>query len=285
MSNTINAVLVRLSISMFNNTRQDEKITDEVKLAKSLGKGAGRWVRYKLPIEALSLIQQFAGAVRTEHYQLTLPWEEGYRLLTVAGQPRYKTATDESRIEFSKIVDEFGAQYPQWIEQAQIMHSPTFNPDDYPAWDKARQCFGLSVEYSPVPTASGFVSSLVKGEVDTMRADLEARNTQRVQAAVADTWQRVIAPVQAMAEKLASPDAVFRDSLVDNIRDMVALIPALNLTGDAALRDAANVIQQQFARLNPDTLRENKVQRREVAQQAAALVARFGNLGGRKLAA
>lgn len=42
MNTNINAVLVRLHISIFPNQRQDRQITDEVKLKKALGVPASR---------------------------------------------------------------------------------------------------------------------------------------------------------------------------------------------------------------------------------------------------
>ena len=282
MSNrTINAILINLSIGVFSNTRQDAQITDEVKMKKALGRGAGKWVKYKLPEEALTPIKKFGGIVRQFHYDHTSPWEEGKRLLSQAARSNYDQRLAEFRTEFFSLVDEFGEQYPNWIEQARIMHAATFEQSDYPSWPLCREMFKFGCEYYPVPRAEHF-----SGEMQRLYGDaLNTITEQKINQAVADIWQRLLTPVQAMAEKLSSPDAIFRDTLVENVREMTALVPTLNLTGDARLTEAARVIQEQLGNFNAESLRESKVERKEAYERAQSIVARFSGVGKRKLAA
>jgi len=281
MPQQINAVLVRLSISILANTRQDRAITEEVRQKHSLGHNAGKWLKYKLPPEALQPISEFAGEVRRWNYDHTLPWEEGHRLLTASARTSYDAQIQKYILEFGKYVEEFVAQYPQWIEQAKIMHKSTFVADDYPAVDEVARSFELTIEHLPVPNASHFDSTLrsLYGEA------LEEFIQQRVEIAMADTWQRLLAPVRALADKLLGPDTIFRDSLVENVREIVQLIPTLNLTDNGQISQAAQAIQQQLATLNPDTLREDKVLRKQAVAAAQGILARFGGVGQRKFAA
>jgi hypothetical protein len=182
---------------------------------------------------------------------------------------------------FWKAVDAFGEQYPQWITQARIMHKQTYNEEDYPEWKKMRTLFNLRLERLPFPDVSHFSQEMRRmyGE------EFEATATNRINAAVADAMERVIEPVQKMATTLASPDAIFRDSLVDNIREVLQIAPSLNITNDRRLADAITAVQNQIATLNPDTLRDNPTIRKDAADKAAVIVARFGKFGARKLAA
>lgn len=282
MTTNINAVLVKLSISIFPNTRQDRAITDHVKLTKALGNGAGKWVKYKLPDESLEPIRKFCGEVRAFHYLHTSIWEDGQRLLSAKARPNHDGRfTDHFEPQFKKLVDEFCAQYPNWIEQARIMHGATFDSADYPELETIRGMFRINREYCPVPKPEHFNAEM-KGMYGMA---LQALTEKKIGDAMADAWDRLIKPVQAMAEKLSSPDSIFRDSLVENVRQMVQIIPDLNLTNDGALKEAAEIIQAQLATLNVDTLRESKVDRKDAAEKAKALVAKFGQLGARKFAA
>jgi len=58
-----------------------------------------------------------------------------------------------------------------------------------------------------------------------------------------------------MAEKLGNPDAVFRDSLVNNLVELVDLIPALNFTVDPELDQLARATRDKLANLDPENLR------------------------------
>jgi hypothetical protein len=277
----INAVLVRLSISIFPNARQDREITEEVKLKKALGNGAGKWTKYKLPDECLEPVRKFAGQVRKFHYDHTCVWEDGQSLLSAAARPGYDAKMSEFQDEFWKLVDAFGEEYPMWVQQAQIMHAGTYDPNDYPSWNAVRGMFRFGTEYMPVPKAEHFNKDMQQ----LYGAGLNALVENKINAAAAEAWQRLFKPVQAMAEKLSSPDAIFRDTLVENIKKMTELVPALNITGDAKLMEAAKAIETQLATLNPATLRESKVDRKDAAEKAANILARFGGIGKRKLAA
>ena len=57
-----------------------------------------------------------------------------------------------------------------------------------------------------------------------------------------------------MAEKLANPDAVFRDSLVNNLVELVDLIPARNFTADPELDQLARATRDKLANLDPENL-------------------------------
>jgi hypothetical protein len=274
----LNAVLVCLSIRCFSNQRQDRAITDEVKLKKALGQGAGKWVKYKLPDECLTPIRKFAGVVRQFHYDHTSPWDEGQRLLSGKARQAYDERIIEFRQEYDKLADEFIVQYPNWIEQAKIMHAGTFDQSDYPEPATCREQFGVNLCYFPVPKPEHFNNEMK----ELYGHALVAITEKKVGEAVQNAWERLLKPVTAMAERLSSPDSVFRDSLVENVKEMTALIPELNLTNDPELAKAAELIEKQLGELSPDTLRESKVQRKAAAEKANEILKRFGG-GGRKL--
>ena len=276
------AVLVRLSISILSNGRQDPGITAGVKALHKLQGNAGRWTKFKLPDVALEPIRKAANRARVTHYQTTLPWEEGYGLLPIAARSQYEAKIAEAKHDFDEAVTEFVAEYPNWIKQALLMHGKTFNEADYPDTSEVATRFAFAFVISPVPSASHF-----DGQLRGMYGDaLEAANAQRIEAAVAETWTRLITPIQSMADKLADPKAIFRDTLVQNVKDIIAHLPALNITGNTALLAAAAEITAKLGKLDADLLRTNKVERKEVAAKAAAIAKRFGALGSnRKFAA
>ena len=278
----LNAVLARLSISQFNNTRDDDTITAEVKTLHQLTGRAGRWVKLKLPAEALEGVRRQAAHARQEHYRLTLPWEEGYRLLTLPARAAYQERHDRLAAEFQDQVERFIQLYPEHILAARGMHNGTFNAADYPPAEEARRMFAYRVEYTPVPQAGHFVSTVAGPALDHMQTQLAAANERRVEEAVRDCWQRLLAPVRALATKLTDPEAIFRDSLVSNVGDILELVPSLNLLNDATLTTAAGEIKAALASLQAEDLRTSRVIRRTAAEAAGAIVRKFGALGVRK---
>jgi hypothetical protein len=284
MSQTLNAVLVRLSVSQFNNSREDDSITKEVKALHKLAGKAGKWVKIKLPDEALEDIRSAVGKARTEHYRITLPWEDGNRLLPLTARTAYEASQAVHRDTFNQLVAKFIGEYPQWIAKAREMHNGTFNEGDYPPEDILRTQFTYRNEYSPVPAASHFVSSITGPALEQMRQQLEQSNQRRVEQAIADVWNRLLEPVRKLSEKLTEKDPIFRDTLVSNVRDILALVPTLNVVGNAQLTAAAQQIQSTLGSLDADLLRTNKVVRRLAAEGATEIVRKFGALGARKFA-
>ena len=75
-----------------------------------------------------------------------------------------------------------------------------------------------------------------------------------------------------MVERLSQPDAIFRDTMVGNLREIVALIPALNLTGDSQLEAVRQRVVDELAHYTPEQLRENKDDRKIAAAKAQAIL-------------
>jgi hypothetical protein len=337
MSSEIKAVLVKLSIKIVPNARQDPETTDEVLLQKALGRGAGKWVKYLLPETAFKKVREAGGEFRRRNYDLTLPWEEGYRLLPANGHTKYEAEFEKAKAVFNAALDEFGMRYhkdfvvasdspeakefsalvdsitdrikgvrakkqlakklaakksgaekvklPCLVDQARLMHNGEFNESLYPEWRFMRQKFAFEMAFTPVPQSAHFITKgFAQPVIDEMRTRLEADNTARLQAAVTDTYNRLMKPVQDIAQKLTGKDPIFRDSLIGNVKEVLDLIPTLNLTNDAELSRLAKEVQDNFANLNPDELRENVDIRKKVTASAKKLVASFGQIGKRRFA-
>lgn len=306
----IPAVLISYSVSVLSNSRQDPAITKGVKELHKLTGKSGKWIKYKLPEEALEQVRKAATRGRSNHYALTLPWEEGQRLLPLSARGAYDAQIEKDRTFFNACVEDFITNYPDWVDVAKEMHNGTFAPSDYPGLEaypgtkpsgvsaedwtaqvaamklsegyavRLREEFSLTVTPSPIPQASHF-NATMRG----MYGDaLEQANQSRIDAAVKAVWDRLLEPVAHMVERLSDPGKVYRDSLVDNVREILQLLPQLNITGDAKLVAAAEQIRTKLAALNPDALRQSTVLRAQVTGAAKSILATFGQMGSRKLA-
>ena len=110
-------------------------------------------------------------------------------------------------------------------------------------------------------------------EVARIRKDIEARSTAATETAMADLWTRLHDVVSKMAERLGTKDAIFRDSLVDNVAELVDLLPRLNLTGDARLDAMRREVADKLLVYEPETLRKDGGARKETARAAEDILA------------
>ena len=74
----------------------------------------------------------------------------------------------------------------------------------------------------PVPS-NDFRVSIGDAELERIQQDVEARVENSAQQAMKEAWQRLYDRVKHMAEKLADPKAVFRDTLVENTKEVCSI--------------------------------------------------------------
>src|SRR6185436_1794409 len=105
--------------------------------------------------------------------------------------------------------------------------------------------------------------------------DVDEAVESAVKAARNDLWQRLIDPVRHLVNRLSDEDGHFKNSLIGNITEIIDLIPALNVTGDAKLERFRAEVHALIAGLTPQTLRDDKFTRKEVAEQAEAILSKM----------
>lgn len=271
------AILVKLSISMPGNTRKDKKMTGEVIAQHSMGEKSGRWVKQVYPDEALEPLSKVGNEARAKHYEMTLPWaDEGFRILPTAIHFDYTAQMRKFRQEFCSIKDtHFLARYGEWVSWARQAHNGTFNESDYPGADKVASKIGFETEVQPVPSGDDFRVKFSADEMETIRAQVDSRVELAVKEAQTEVWNRLRAPVSAMVERLSDPEAKFKDTLVSNLKDIVALVPALNLSGCPNLEQFRVEIARELSVLQPETLRTSTASRQEAARKADAILKRM----------
>lgn len=269
------AVLVDLTLSRWDAVANNHGVAAEVEDSKQARRGSTQ-VRQKLlpgctPHE---YVLTLFGALRNWHYERTLPWEDrGARLLGAAGVMGYMQEFRARRDEINAALEAFYAVYPVEQAKAQIRLGDLFNPKHYPSVGDIRQKFGVAIHTSPLPNSDdlrnfkGFTTEEVQEAIDSHETALK----DRMLGAVQDMVTKLREPLEAMATRLADPDAVFRDTLVGNVATVLELMPALNILGDeridALCAEARKVIHM------PDTLRNNPDLRTETARKAAELAA------------
>jgi hypothetical protein len=281
------AVLASPSIRIWTARKFDKRVTADVTAEHGAAADAGRWNKSLVSRDALTAVTTAASRAREYHYQTTLPWsDDGARILPTAlyldrtdaaGKlvPGYASRMREFRTAFDAAVADFVRGYPDYVEAARERLNGMFNAADYPAPAAIAGKFDFAVNVNPVPSGRDFRVEIG----DAVRADVERRVQETTAAAMADACKRVAETIGTMADKLAGyvpprdgagAGGVFRDSLVSNVRDLAAVLPAFNLTGSPEFdRIAARVAD--LARPEADQLRTDDKLRRETAEAAAAL--------------
>jgi hypothetical protein len=275
------AVLAKPSISQWTARKFDGKATAEVEMNHGAGSGeVGRFNKILLRGESLQKIGRVATAARELHYGMTLPWaDDGARILPTAVYLEYSNRMRSFRLDFETAVSEFLADYDRLISEARQRLNGLFRAEDYPTQSEIRRRFAFDVQILPVPSGADFRVDVG----DAVREDIERRVQEATAAAVRDAAERVRDVVARMVEKLTAykpadgaggkAEGIFRDSLVENVRDLARMLPAFNLTGDPAFARIADRVERELGKHDADRLREDPEIRKEVAASAESILA------------
>jgi hypothetical protein len=270
------AMLVNLTISQWTARTIDRKATWEVLEKNGASRDSGRFNKLLVELSSVKRYQRAVNEARTFHYENTLPWsDDGTRILPAANYLKYTAEMRSLKAQFQEAVDDFIQEFPALVKQAQRTLGGLFNPSDYPHPHTLRGKFALDTHFFPLPDRGDFRVQLGADEQKAIQDQITTRVNESVKAAMADTWQRLHGAVKHMTEKLRDKDAIFRDSLIGNIKELCDLLPKLNLTDDPNLTKAIEDAKGALADLDPQELREDEAKRRDAAQAADDILSKM----------
>jgi len=282
---TERAMLVNLSISQWTAVKNDKRVTREVAQQHSSQENMGRYNKSLVAKTALETLKKLAGEARSEHYKRTLPWRDGGdRILSSVGYFDYSQSMREKMRAFETAKDEFLMNYQTFVDDARARLNGLFNAADHPSASAIREKFSFGFEFFPMPTADDFRVNLGDAETAKIRAEIEAQADAMLNKAMSDVWARLRDVVSRMSERLKAYaleessgkiQNPFRDTLVTNITDLLAILPSLNLTNDPNIASFAREIESNLTRYTPDQLRNSAVTRADVATRADEILSKM----------
>ena len=276
------AFLVRLSISQWNARKLDKTATQEAKGRAGAGDKAGVKV-YKslIAAEALDKVESIASAARVEHRKRTVPWAyDGPGAITAEGYPAYKATMATLEKSFWQAVNEFYGCYDQEREAARDFLGAMFNASDYPASGDLSNRFAFSVSCEPMPEANDFrVNGLAQELVDEIKKDIKDNNDKAMDNANNTAWSRVIEHVEKLQLRLQEYNSgkvtKFFESWIDNIKELIDLIPSINLTNDPELSRIGQKLTALTAYTAAD-LKASESLRSDLIKQTSLIMGQIG---------
>lgn len=263
------AMLGELKISCWTGRKKDRAASVSVTNQNNADNGTAS-VNKKLlgNCDELTAIQKFVANARNIHYSMTMPWSDlGMRLLPTAQYFKYHQQMTDLQNEFELMVDTFCNNYTWEVSRAQARIGSLFHADEYPSEDSIRSKFAFNISYIPLPDAGDFRVDVGNDQREVLESHYNDYYSKQLQAAMGDVWQRTYKALSNMSERLDySGDAkkkVFRDSLVENVLDMVELLNVCNVSGDSQMSAMALKLDDALRGVTPDGLRNNETFRAE----------------------
>jgi len=291
------AVLIRCSISCWSGTVKDRALADEAMRAHGEdARRAKRLPRFIVPEGEIKPVQALAAEVRSYHYSKTLNWKKGEQVCIASTVLEYTQGMRQRIAAFEAAYQGFLSRYPALVaaerdaaERARARgESPLFKEDDYPTPEALRAKFGAAFDIEPLPVTHWILDE-ANEEFRAIAREYNDAQQARIQEAQRDAWERLAAPLRHMAATLADPNKRFKNSLVDNLTEIVEGVGALNLTADPELDNIAREIRREILeagrptldgsrQLDAQTLRDDATTRATIADRAAEIADKMADL-------
>lgn len=274
MSIVNDCMVVNLQIGLWMGYRFDRDATRRTLMTEGAAEDAARVNKHLIPKEALKRVVTAVGALRSQFYEQTLPWKDnGDRLLTRKMYMHFIQEHAKLKEDFNNEVEHFlSVSYMRARDNARLRLGDMFKDNDYPETWELRQKFYVNLDIDAVTMANDFRVTLDQDQLDVVRKDMESAIQARISRAVGDVWERLSDKLTRFHDRVSDKDAVFKTSTVETLRELVAMLPQLNITNDPHLEQIGLQIERAIAGVDATTLRKDKAVRADVADEVKKIM-------------
>jgi hypothetical protein len=270
------ALIVTLSLSKWTARKLDKQVTDETNEAHGASKDAGRYNKLLANKEYLKPLEQVFNKTRTFHYENTLSWgDNGDRILPSVNYFTYIQKINELKIEAEKEIETFISVIDDIKARAKKELNGMYREADYPSKYELESKFNFKISMMPVPDTD-FRVQLDASEIEALKKAAETEFSNRINKAAGEAWERIEKVLTHMKSVLNDPEKIFRDSLFENVRDLITLLPKLNFNNDPAINDVCNEMSTLLID-DPNNIRENAMLRKRKAADADKVLNKFNS--------
>ena len=270
MSLANKAMLVDLHLSRWSGFKTDPKASTQLVKDASAQAGSAVVSKRLVPKEAFANIVTACNSLRAHMFKHTLPWSDnGQRIMTRNIFEMFMSGYGECERNFNAAVQEFiEVRYPQARDQASFRMGNLFVEKDYPTLDELRKKFRVDLDVDGITEPDDFRIQLPEAELSKLKASMEESINRRLGSAMQDVWLRIAELLEHYIEKIGDPESIFRDSTVNNLVELMNILPGLNITGDPKLREIRQRIMNTIGSYQPNDLRKGSDLRAAAAKEA-----------------
>jgi len=276
-------MLVRLRITGWNPRKRDKELAKEIADRHGTDPTAVDAIKRLIDDREIRYLSSIENESRKYHYMLTLPWsDDGYRMLPSPNFTQYSERVRKQQAKWEQAVQRFIRNYEILKEQAKLSLNSLYKETDYPTTEQVRNRFQFETKVSPLPDSEDFRLELPETDLRAVKQEVSNRLQDAQAAAMKDIWKRLYEVVAAMTWKMHEQtydekkgvmrNGIFRDSLVENIKELLQVLPALNVMDDPELTALTEEVGSKLTAYAPDTLRKSPQARKRTAREAEAIL-------------
>lgn len=246
-----------VSLGRWQATRQNRKATREVN--EQHNTDAAKVLVRVSNHPALKELQQLHQEVYAEHRRLTVPSaQDGMRLLPAGREFEHAEAMRKFGDRHNALVEAFLADYPNERKAARARLNGLFEESMFPSVQNMPDKFKFQTRYLPCPT-DGAWSEWVATSAEEAEAEVRKR--------LSDALKRV--------RENCKGDGKLFASVFESIRELVELVPDLDISGEFAPVVKA---MEPLAAIHSEDIRKDESARRKVSKQADSILSVLGGI-------
>jgi hypothetical protein len=264
------AMLVDLHVSRWSGFKIDSKASRQLIKDANAENGSATVSKRIVPKEAFADIVTVCNALRAHMAKHSLPWSDnGQRIMTRNIFALFMQGYNELERNFNAAVKEFiEVKYPLVRDKVAFRMGDLFVEKDYPTVDELREKFRVDLDIDGITEPDDFRVALPEQQLNKLKASLEDSINRRLSSAMHDVYVRIAALLEHYIEKMADPEAIFRDSTVNNLVELMNILPGLNITNSPDLRTIRQRVMNTIGSYQPNDLRKDANLRAAAAQEA-----------------
>jgi hypothetical protein len=264
------AMIVNLNISCWEGRKLDKKLSTQVADDNHAKSDQLRVNKLLISKDTFKDVFSARTALRTHVDVHTLPWSDsGQRVLMRNMFPVFMEKYNALEDAFKAATRDFiKVKYPAARAQADFNLGEAFNIADYPEPGELEHRFHVNMEIDAITAPNDFRVALDDDTVARIREQIQDATDRRLGDAIFSVWQRLCDVLEYYIARVGDHEAIFRDTTVTNLTDLINLLPGLNIVGDQQLRDIAKRLKDTVYQYEPKDLRKDEALRTAAAQEA-----------------
>ena len=262
-------MLANLNISQWTARRTDKRAAANVSVTFGVAQEAhGTYYKSLVASDKLEALKKLTTQIRTYHYKVTLPWSDsGPRILPAAMFTEYVTEMNAYERQFNALVEEFLSEYPLTRSEAKRTLGQLFDDTDYPPTADIRTRFNMRVQYLPLPIGDDFRCQIGDNATEErIRREITAETDATIAKTVGELVDRIKAVIDGYLDGIGKTTS--RGAFVVNARELVNLLPKLNVTNNANINALYESMRDTLVQFSADDMKHN-VEAQEQARDAA----------------
>ncbi len=276
------AILVKLVQHCWSGRKVDQIATAKVaKDFETKNARVGTYHKMLVPREYLEEETEIRRKAYIHHLTNSLPWMDGgVRMIPVTLLQDYLAAMRKFEASHKAAAQKIAQGYAQAIKEGMLLQGKLANAAEYPPADGIAARFGLDIIVMQLPSTADWRIDVPRQQLAELKEQAEKEMQQLQQNAVRDLYQRLGDAVTHAKERLSDEKNVFRNSLFENLKEVVSVVAKLNFTGDPQLEAMRKEIEAKLAKQTADVVRADPGLRRKVASDAAAIMKKMSSYMG-----